>query len=145
MDRPDDTLKMPHTFPLLYSSSDWNNIPWADKMSVMLRFVQNLDTSVAELKCYLLDPYPGRCRPGIAPPKARFSSGKKSLDCSRAKKIYSSWRCMPTLHVIMCVWIGCFACPRQTKESHLLTVIHWPFLLSLKQYVSPIRFPNLHH
>lgn len=70
---------------------------------------------------------------------------KKSLDWSRAKKIYSSWRSTPTLLVMMCVWIRCFACPRQTKESHLLTVIQWPFFLSLKQYVSPIRFPNLHY
>lgn len=67
---------------------------------------------------------------------------KKSLDWSRARKIYSSWRCTPILHVMMCVWIRYFACPRQTKESHLLTVIQWPFFLSLKQYVSPIRFPN---
>lgn len=37
MDRPDDILKKPHTFPLLHSSSDENNIPQADKMSAMLR------------------------------------------------------------------------------------------------------------
>lgn len=137
---------MPHAFPLLHSSSDENNVPWADKTSTALRHLSKiLDTSVVDLKYCLLDPYPGWCRSGIAPPKTRFPAGKNPFTAAELKwftaagdiNLQHTKRCVYTLDALLALC---------NPRSHCsLAVTHWPLFLSLNWYVSLFHVPDLHH